>query len=159
MANYCITNYVFTGSKEEIAELYSIFNKKYSDDSNENNWLGNIVAEILDPNYTLYHKGWFWNVKLEDENTLSFETETAWHPCYQLFDFISNRYFLSYYFKGYEPNCGVYVTNDVNKKYFKYGKKYNVIDERDIKGHIAVERYMANFINKDMLYKIVKQLD
>lgn len=158
MANWCITNYVIKGNEEEIAELNSIFTKYSNDESHDQNWLGNIAVEMGLSTNDVYCRGWFWNVKLDNKKTLRMETETAWNPCFQLFDFIHKRFpSINYFFKAIEPGCEVYLTNDKEKLYFKYGSKYRVLDEKDIEKSIIAERFISNLISKDMAKTLINQ--
>lgn len=160
MANYCISNYVFTGKEEEISKLYSILTECFNTESLEDEWIGKIAMQIgLSPD-NVYCRGWVRNINLKTKQILKLVTESAWSPCFQLFDLISKKFpSINYYFKATEPNCDVYLTNDREKKFFKYGAKYKLLNEDDINKHIIVERYINNLIDKDMVNTLIKQIE
>ena len=92
-----------------------------------NDWLGFIVKEINENPNEIDCRGWIENPKLINKSTLKFTTYTAWNSCYELFELICKKFpSLNYYFISTEPACCIYLTNDKEKKYFKYGKKYSV---------------------------------
>lgn len=148
MPNWCETKYVIKGSKEDVSNLNSIFQKLLSNETNKSsdfdkNWLGFVVRELNGDLNKINCRGWFEGVKLKG-NTLKLTTYSAWTPCYALFYFIVQKFpTIQYYFITNETGCGLYATNDKEKKYFKYGKECEVWDEEMIE----------NFIKLDMVLK------
>ena len=48
------------------------------------------------------------------------ETETAWSPCIETYDFICHKFpSLNYYYRSEEPMMAEYLTNDSDGRYFK----------------------------------------
>ena len=48
------------------------------------------------------------------------ETETAWSPCIETYDFICQKFpSLNYYYRSEEPMMAEYLTNDSDGRYFK----------------------------------------
>lgn len=64
----------------------------------------------------------------DDVYILELETETAWTPMLNVWNFIL-KYFpdITYYYKATEPGCGIYATNDVDHVYFD--NDYHVLIE------------------------------
>lgn len=161
MPNWNKTKYVFTGSKEEISKFNEIINKTLSNEENKsgdfgNDWLGFIVKELNgDPN-VIDCRGTIDSPKLINKTTLKFTTWTAWSSCYELFELVCHKFpTLEYYFISEEPACDIYVTNDKEKKYFKYGKKYQCMSKDDIQR--CIEYYKAlkqriGSISNDAIY-------
>jgi hypothetical protein len=130
MPNWNRTKYVVTGSKEEISKFNGIINNTLSNKENKsgdfgNDWLGFIVKELNEDPNEISCRGTIENPKLINKTTLKFTTWTAWTSCYELFEMICKKFpTFQYYFISEEPGCDIYETNDKEKKYFKYGKKY-----------------------------------
>ena len=134
MPNWCETKYVIKGSKEDVSNLNSIFQKLITNETNKSgdfnkNWLGFVVNELNGDFKKINCRGWFENVRFNG-HTLKLTTYSAWSPCYALFNLIVQKYpTLQYYFIAKESGCGLYATNDIEKKYFKFGKKCKVWDK------------------------------
>ncbi len=148
MPNWCETKYVIKGSKEDISNLNSIFMKLMSNETNKSgdfdkNWLGFVVSELNGDLKKIDCRGWFESVKLKNKSTLKLTTWSAWTPCYELFEFIAQKFpTLQYFFKCEECGCGLFETNDKDKKYFKYGDKYQLLSKSDIERIINVQKIM-----------------
>lgn len=162
MPNWNQTKYVFTGSKDEISKLNSIIVDTLSNENLKsgdfgNNWLGFIVKELNENPNEIDCRGWIEKPKLINKSTLKFTTYTAWCSCYELFELICQKFpSLDYYFISTEPNNGVYITNDNEKKYFRYGKKYEIIGKDEIQHYIEVNhelnRIIGHQIPSDSIY-------
>ena len=153
MPNWNQTKYVFTGSKDEIGKFNEIIMKSLSNENLKsgdfgNDWLGFIVKEINENPNEVDCRGWIENPKLINNSTLKFTTYTAWSSCFELFELICKKFpSLNYYFISTEDGCCVYLTNDKEKKYFKYGKKYEIIDKGAIQEYIEMEKKMKEMVN------------
>ena len=162
MPNWNETKYVITGSKEEISKLHEIIKKPLSDENLKsgdfgNNWLGFIVNELNENPNTISCRGWIENPKLTNKTTLKFTTYTAWNSCCELFELICKKFpTLEYYFISSEPATQIYITNDKEKKFFKYSKKYEIWDKDRIQHQIEVEnklsKMIGNHIPNDSIY-------
>ena len=162
MANLNKTNYVFTGSKEEISKFNEIINKSLSNENLKsgdfgNDWLGFLVKELNENPNEIDCRGRIENPKLINKTTLKFTTFTAWSSCYELFELVCRKFpTLDYYFISEEPATDIYITNDKEKKYFKYGKKYKVISKDDIRRIINdkknIDKMFGNIIPNDSIY-------
>jgi len=164
MANYCKTKYVITGSNEDISNLNSIFQRLLKEEVNkssnvDNTWLGHIVNELDENPDNISCRRWFESVKLKNSSTLSLTTWSAWSPCYELFELIVKKFpTLQYYFISSEPGLAVYITNDADKKYFRYGKKYDVIDKETIKQLISmVKNYKNEVRDENNVVRVVQR--
>ncbi len=152
MPNWNKTKYVFTGSKEEIGKFNEIIEKTLSNEENKsgdfgNNWLGFIVKELNENPYEIDCRGWIENPKLINKTTLKFTTWTAWTSCFEMFEMICKKFpTLEYYFISEEPLCCIFVTNDKEKKYFKYGKKYEYMSKDDIQKFIELNEMVTKMI-------------
>lgn len=152
MPNWCKTKYVIKGSKEDVSNLNSIFQKLLSNETNKSgdfdkNWLGFVVSELNGDFNKISCRGWFEGLKLNDD-TLKLTTYSAWSPCYALFDFIVQKFpTIQYYFITKEPGCGLYATNDKEKKYFKYGKKCEVWDKEIIEDFIKLDMVLKEKVD------------
>lgn len=158
MPNWCETKYVITGSKEDVSNLNSIFQKLLSNENNTsgdfyNTWMGYVVSELNGDNKQIACRGWFDDVKLKNKTTLKLTTYTAWCPCFELFEFIVQKFpTLQYYFKAEEPAMDVYITNDSENRFFKYGKKYDVLYKEDIEKCIEYLKKSHSRIANNQIY-------
>lgn len=81
-------------------------------------WLGCLVDALGGDWNTIRCRG-EWTGRELWENTLRMETETAWAPCLETYDFICEKFpSLTYYFRSEEPGMCDYWTNDTNGIYF-----------------------------------------
>lgn len=154
MPNWSKTKYVITGSVEDISKLNSVFEKVSNNETNksgdfDNHWLGFVVKELDGDEEDIFCRGWFESVKLKNETTLTLTTFSAWSPCFELFELITKQFStLNYFFICAEPGNEVYLTNDKEKKYFKYGKKYSIINKEDIEQSIKIEKWLSKQFGK-----------
>ena len=112
MANICTTNYVIEGEKKELDALY----QKMKELQGQN--LGQLVESLgKNPDEVMCRGGW---TELERKNDILRMTfETAWIPCYEVTNLMKATYpSLRIYYKAEEPDCGVYLKNDAEGKYF-----------------------------------------
>ncbi len=144
MPNWNKTKYVFTGSEEEISKLNETINKsldneKLKSGDFENDWLGFMVKELNEDPNEIECRGTIENPKLINKTTLKFTTWTAWTSCYELFELVCKKFpTLEYYFISEEPGNGIYLTNDKEKKFFRYHNKYKVIGKDEIQQLIEI---------------------
>ncbi|GAB6013316.1 hypothetical protein [Viscerimonas tarda] len=125
MPNWCFTNYVVEGDKEEIADLMQKLESLEKQDVPlvENgfgkNFLGNVVALFGGDRKKINCRGEFMNLERTSEATLQFNTETAWGDMPEVWDSVCGKYkSLKYYFLAEETGNGYYATNDAEGKYF-----------------------------------------
>ncbi len=124
MPNICTTNYVIEGEKKDLDALYGTMKKLQEMEQPlvENGfgvtWLGCLVKALgKEPENVLCRGQW---IELEREgDTLRTTFETAWTPCYEVTQLLKTVYpSLCFYYKAEEPDCGVFLKNDAEGKYF-----------------------------------------
>ncbi len=140
MANWCYTNYVFEGNKEEIADMYgkmqslSKMEQSLKENDFDKSWLGNVVSLYGGDWKKIPCRGDFFNLDKNDDTSLQFTTETAWGDMDDVWKFVCGQYeSIVYYFSAEEPGTGYYATNDAEGKYFP-------------------ERYIVEQLEKDTEY-------
>lgn len=125
MPNWCYTNYVFVGNKEEIDDFHTKMKSlgEAKEPLLENgfgtSWLGNVVHLYGGDWEKINCRGTFLNLQLNNDTQLSFSTETAWSDMEQVWKFIRSKYkTIIYYYCAQEPGNGYYCTNDVSGLHF-----------------------------------------
>ena len=122
MANLATTIYKITGPRRNVEDLWTLLQKK--EVNNKNVWLGDL-AEHYGIDYAKKgisvrgHIYWadFEADEANDCYLLSFETESAWSACDELFDEI-NRVLndkLSISYREMECGCDIYYVHDEGK--------------------------------------------
>ena len=124
MPNWCSTAYAIEGNAKELKKLYDLMNglQERKEPSVPNGfgtaWLGCLV-DALGENWEKVHCRGDWNNLQFDGNVLTFNTETAWSPCNEVFDMVCEKYpTLHYFYQSEEPGMGLYCTNDEDGKHF-----------------------------------------
>ena len=124
MPNWCSTAYAIEGNAKELKKLYDLMNglQERKEPSVPNGfgtaWLGCLV-DALGENWEKAHCRGDWNNLQFDGNVLTFNTETAWSPCNEVFDMVCEKYpTLHYFYQSEEPGMGLYCTNDEDDKHF-----------------------------------------
>ena len=145
MPNWCCTSMVWTGDKEEIADLYERMQRleNMSEPLVPNGfgtrWLGNLVADLGKDWKDVGCRGTWSFLELLDENTLKFNTETAWYRCTEVDDLIMKKYpSIDITFQCVEGGMVIYETNDEEGRYFP-------------------ERYMIDVEDSDTQYFDLKE--
>lgn len=125
MPNWCNTTLVFEGDKQEIKTLYQTMKKlerrKTPLVKNDFgvNWLGCLVEALGGQWKEIYCRGTWLSLECQG-NILRMETETAWSPCIETYDFICKVFpSLAYYYRSEEPMMAEYLTNDMEGRHFK----------------------------------------
>ncbi len=124
MPNWCNTSLVFEGDKQEIKTLYLTMKKleRRKTPLVENgfgvNWLGCLVEALGGHWEETYCRGTWFSLEYHG-NILRMETETAWSPCIETYDFICKVFpSLAYYYRSEEPMMAEYLTNDLEGRHF-----------------------------------------
>ena len=125
MPNWSNTSLVFEGDKQEIKTLYQTM-KRLERRKNPlvkndfgTNWLGCLVEALGGQWEETYCRGTWLSLECQG-NILRMETETAWSPCIETYDFICHKFpSLNYYYRSEEPMMAEYLTNDSDGRYFK----------------------------------------
>ena len=117
MANQATSQYVVTGSRKAVSDLWVAFQQLGV--NSKNVWL-DALAEYYGIDYEAKHisvRGHIYWAELEEDDDhvlLSFETETAWNACNELFEEINHLLWdeLSISYRVCECGCEVYYVHD-----------------------------------------------
>jgi len=125
MPNWCFTNYVFEGNREEIKDLYDKLKsleemeKPLVESGFGKKWLGCVISLFGGNWEEIGCRGDFMDLELPDDNTIQFHTETAWGDLPEVWDLVLRNYAsVTYYFYAEETSVCYYATNDCEGKYF-----------------------------------------
>ena len=95
----------------------------------------------------IYCRGTWDNLKFNGE-VLTFNTETAWSPCNEMFDMVCEKYpTLRYFYQSEEPGMCEYWTNDDEGKDFP-GRYY--VDVTRLGKRIKEERLCLNLTQEKL---------
>ena len=118
MPNWCFTNYMFEGNKEEIKDLYDKLKsleemeKPLVENGFGTRWLGCVVSLFGGNWEEINCRGDFMNLELLDDNTIQLHTETAWGDMPEVWNFVLEKYeSVIYYFYAEETGVCYYVEN------------------------------------------------
>lgn len=124
MPNWCSTAYAIEGNAKELNNLYELMKnlQEQKEPSVSNGfgtaWLGCLVDALGENWEKVYCRGSWYNLQFSGE-VLTFNTETAWSPCNEMFDMVCEKYpTMRYFYQSEEPGMGLYCTNDEEGKYF-----------------------------------------
>ena len=119
-----MTSVVVDGKRKEVQSLFSKMNnlenrkKPLVDNSFGKNWLGCLVVKLDGDWEKVYCRG-SWSDLDWNGAILRFNTETAWGPMTEVFEFIKTIYpSLKIYYQAEEDGNGVFITNDAEGCYF-----------------------------------------
>ena len=125
MPNWCSTAYAIEGDAKEVKSLYDLMNElqKQKEPSVPNGsgtaWLGCLVDALGENWKNVFCRGSWYDLEI-DGRVLTFNTETAWSPCNEMFDMVCKKYpTLSYFYRSEEPGMALYFTNDKEGRYFQ----------------------------------------
>ena len=124
MPNWCVTNYVVEGRKEELDDLYQKMKglQEMEQPLVENGfgqtWLGCLVQSLgADPEDVGCRGNWEELERCDD--TLRFDFWSAWSPSYDVIELLREKYpSLRFYYRAIEPGNQLFQKNDTNGKYF-----------------------------------------
>lgn len=142
MPNWCSTDIVFYGEREDIEKLreklISVEDKDF-DIKNDfgKKWLG-FVLETFDISYEdAYCRGWINYISeiFENEKGPHFfvQTEDAWGPMYEVWDAVLEKIEdpVKMEILAEEPGCGVYINTDTSGKFFDERYMINILADTD----------------------------
>lgn len=133
MANWCKTEYTFTGDRESFEGIYALMhgleNEEVADDESDfgSAWLGRLVTALGRDRETIKCRGEWTDLCLNDD-TLTFTTWTAWTPAYEVIELLRLKFpGTEYYFYAEESGNDLYETNDKEGRYYptRYVAYYN----------------------------------
>ena len=123
MANWCSTNYIIDGDKNELKSLYELIKPLYDDRKCET-WLGDVVSALGKNPEKVSCRGSIEYLDFDGEK-ITMDTESAWVRCNEVEDLIRERFpHIRIFFYSEELGCEVCETNDQNGIYFDYDPYY-----------------------------------
>lgn len=145
MPNWCYTQYVAEGPKDELQRLYDTM-KKLQDMRSPgliandfgSSWLGNLVATINDGiiPHNFRCRGYYYNLELS-EGLIRFDTETAWWDADDTRHLIEEKFpGVKLYYCAEEFGCCGWSSNDVSHVYFDE-EYYFSADEYDGENYMS----------------------
>lgn len=124
MANWCKTEYTFTGDRKSLEGIYALMQgleeTETPDEESDfgSTWLGRLAKSLGRDWQTIKCRGSWEDLCLSDE-TLTFTTWTAWQPPYELMELLRLKYpGVEYFYFGEEPMNGFYETNDKEDHFY-----------------------------------------
>lgn len=127
MPNWCFTQYVADGPKDQLQRLYDTMKRLKEmprpgliENDFGSSWLGNLVAELNEGvvPHGFRCRGYYYGLELEDD-ILRFDTETAWWEADDTRHLIEDKFpGVKLYYCAEEFGCGAWGSNDVNHTYF-----------------------------------------
>lgn len=125
MSNWCFTDYVLEGDKDEIQDLYSklLSLEQMKEPLIKNgfgkNFLG-CVAVLFGGNWReISCRGEFGDLERIKDTEIHFHTITAWSDMPEIWELALSHYkTVRYYFCAEEPGNGYYATNDAKGIFF-----------------------------------------
>lgn len=123
MANWCSTNYIIDGDKNELKSLYELIKPLYDKHTYEL-WLGDVVSALGKDPDEVYCRGSIEYLDF-DGDKITMDTESAWARCDEVDDVIKERFpHLRMFFYSEELGCSICETNDREGIYFDYDPYY-----------------------------------
>ena len=126
MPNWCYTQYAIKGPRKDVKALYgkmkNLQERKAPLVPNGfgKTWLGCLVKRLGKDPQSVYCRGDWKDLELQEDGTLWFSTEHAWSRPSEVEELIQEVYpNLSIYFMEEELGIGIFQTNDMYHEYFK----------------------------------------
>ena len=118
--------YQATGDKEQLKKLHSLMDELecmkdpgLHDNGFGSTWLGNLVIKLGGDWEKVFCRGYWDNLVLHDDGSISFSVESAWGELNEVREFIEEKLpGIKIYFQSEEPGCVIYETNDPTGEYF-----------------------------------------
>lgn len=134
MPNWCETEYVAIGPREQIIKLFNLMHRLEEmpypglvENEFGSSWLGNLVTALCaDPFKIGRCRGIWYGLELDlEQDKLTFWTSTAWCEANDTRNLIERCFpGIKFYYMSEESGCGYWVTNDSNSIFFH--EKYYV---------------------------------
>lgn len=171
MPNWCFSEVCVYGSHKGISKLFSIM-KGLQDMSSpliENDfgttWYGNLVHKLGKSYRDIDCRGYWMDLRM-DKSVIKWADMAAWEPVYDVFKLIENTMpSLKVYYSAEEEGCNIFVTNDVEGKFFS--ARYILSTEKDREYFEDAELLLKeasiqshkNITTIDQLWDIIQELD
>lgn len=157
--------YHATGDKEQLKKLHSVMDELegLKDPGLHENgfgktWLGNLVIKLGGDWEKIYCRGYWENLLLHDNGTVSFSVESAWGELNEVREFIEEKFpGVKLYFQCEESGMGIYQTNDDTGEYFPE-KYYLWVEDSETQYHETLEG-LINDVENITGSKNLKTLD
>lgn len=126
MPNWCYSQYIATGDKAQLKKLHSVMDELeclkapgLHDNGFGSTWLGNLVIKLGGDWEKVFCRGYWDNLLLHEDCTVSFSVESAWGELNEVRELIEEKFpGVKLYFQCEESGNGVYETNDDTGEYF-----------------------------------------
>lgn len=110
-------------------------------------WLGNLVIKLDGDWEKVYCRGYWENLLLHDDGTVSFSVESAWGELNEVREFIEEKFpGVKLYFQCEEAGMGIYQTNDDTGEYFPE-KYYLWVEDSETQYHNNLESLIHDVEN------------
>ena len=173
MPNWCFSDYALVGSKEDVNNAYEAIStleeipRSYPNEPwsfrNNSNWLGYVVEDVLKKPYEeIPCRGTFNDVDVmsfDDKHVLSFTTETAWGPCYELIDTLAEKFNLRVNYTAEELGMCIFVKRDSDGM---FPKNFYYSDETNVDYFDSLEDFIKEYgdsygLTKDSTFEEVQK--
>lgn len=157
--------YHATGDKEQLKKLHSVMDELegLKDPGLHENgfgktWLGNLVIKLGGDWEKIYCRGYWDNLVLHDDGSISFSVESAWGELNEVREFIEEKFpGVKLYFQCEESGMGIYQTNDDTGEYFPE-RYYLWVENEDTEYYTSLEA-LATDVEKITGSQNLKSLD
>lgn len=165
MPNWAYTQYHAIGDKEQLKKLHSVMDElecMKEPGLHENgfgpSWLGNLVIKLGGDWEKTYCRGYWDNLLLHDDGTVSFSVESAWDEPDEVREFIEKKFpDIKLYYQCEESGMCIFKTNDDTGRYFPE-KYYLWVEDGETEYYTTIEA-LANEVENITRSKNLKTLD
>lgn len=165
MANWAYTQYHAVGDKEQLQQLHSIMDELESmkdpglhENSFGPSWLGNLVIKLGGDWEKIYCRGYWDNLLLHSDGTVTFSVESAWDEPNEVREFIEKNFpDIKLYYQCEESGMCIFKTNDDTGRYFPE-KYYLWVEDGETEYYTTIEA-LANAVKNITRSKNLKTLD
>lgn len=165
MPNWAYTQYIAVGDKEQLKKLHSVMDElecMKDPGLHENgfgpSWLGNLVIKLGGDWEKTYCRGYWDNLLLHDDGTVSFSVESAWDEPNEVREFIEKNFpDIKLYYQCEESGMCIFKTNDDTGRYFPE-KYYLWVEDGENEYYTTIEA-LANEVENITRSKNLKTLD
>lgn len=150
MANDCFTMYRLYGDKKLAQDIKRVQARHKDEYPNWCKWLATDLLGYSEEDIKqdkIYVRGQIIDIYDDiTDDEIMIDTDTAWHPCTQLFDKLAHKYDLDIYWMADERGCVGIWSNDVEHVVWDW--EYNVyIEETGAEEYFSSEEDALEFIN------------